>query len=242
MRWTYRQTLKDIWFLLSSRDFDQWTNIIKPNSWERKRRIGTSPRWRSLWRTLPRKREKSQDISKMKDDVKKPKKAPWLKRVQKDHHGKCPGYQTAQNCQESSLSMWNSFINIFSLNCFYEAKNISSLFISRKLISSLKKLNSNKFEFDSWFYRVSPIGVNTLGRKRWYFHTYEHNSIILNQLQFFGILLAIFSRYPKMKQELDVRFDVSWRHPSLGLKSPFLPSDLSALRFAHFPVFPTVPP
>ena len=30
-----------------------------------------------------------------------------------------------------------------------------------------------------------------------------------------------------MKQELDVRFDVSWRHPSLGLKSPFLPFDLS---------------
>ena len=85
------------------------------------------------------------------------------------------------------------FINIFSLNCFYEAKNISSLFISRKLISSLKKLNSNKFEFDSWFYRVSPIGANTLGRKRWYFHTYMHNSIILNQLQFWHLIGNIFS-------------------------------------------------
>ena len=85
----------------------------------------------------------------MMEDVKEPRKDPWFKKVQTDHHGKCPGYQTARNCQESSLSC-NILLSIpFHLIAFMKLRMFPLLFISEKLISSLKKLNSDKFEFDS---------------------------------------------------------------------------------------------
>ena len=96
-----------------------------------------------------RKREKSQDISKMKDDVKESQESSM---VQKSANRSSWEMPRISNCPKLSRIIFiyvKFFINVFSLNCFYEAKNVSSLFISRKLISSLKKLNSNKFEFYS---------------------------------------------------------------------------------------------
>jgi hypothetical protein len=78
--------------------------------------------------------------------MKKPK-APWFKKKCKKIMGNAQDIRLLETAM-NHLYLCEILLSIsFSFNCFYEAKNISSLFISKKLISSLKKLNGNKFGF-----------------------------------------------------------------------------------------------
>ena len=106
------------------------------------------------------------------------------------------------------------FINVFSLNCFYEAKNVSSSFHIREIDILLEETQQQQiWILDLKFYRVGPIEANTLGRKRWYLHTwaqFNHSE----STTIFGILLAIFFWLSQHEVWTWGRF---WRIPTSSL-------------------------
>ena len=138
---------------------------------EKERKVRTSPSWRLMWLTSYQTPKELNFMSQ-----KSTKRSSWVN---------AQDIKLPESCQESSLSMWNSFSNIFFISiAFIKLRMFSSLFISRKWITSFKKLNNNKIlNLILDFIELASIRGNTLSRKRWnIFHTDVHISIILNQL------------------------------------------------------------
>ena len=80
----------------------------------------------------------------MKDDVKNPRKFNDSKRVQKDHHGKTPRYQTAKVARSHLFSCKILLSISLHFLAFMKLRIFLLLLISGKWIASLKKIISAK--------------------------------------------------------------------------------------------------
>ena len=166
--------------------------------------------------------EKSKDISKMKDDV--------INSVETQESSKeCRKIimrEASQDIKLPNLSrIFFNFVKFYYqysfINCFHNIKILSFLFISRKLIASLKKVNRKQFEFQILIlWSQSRLEVILQVEKKEYFCNNVHHFQILWINNKILNILTIFSSYPDMKWETWCPF---WIHPdtifnpSLGL-------------------------
>ena len=197
MRWTSRQSLKDINFRYHPKISNPWANIFKEGS-KHLQVEGVCDVPFSKRAREEKEERKSQNISKMKENV---AKAQESQRAQKEYHERSSQDIKLPDLSRIFFKLVKFYYQYSFINCFHNIK-FSFLLISRKLITSLKKVNRKQFGFKILILRSqSCLEVITSGKKKEYFHHFQ----LLWITQIFNIL-TIFSSYPDVKWELEVPY------------------------------------
>ena len=158
-----------------------------------------------MWRTLPkeRKREKRSEHLQNEGECNRNPKEP--KKSAEDYHER-----SSQDIKLPSLSriffkLVKFYYQYSFINCFHNIK-FSFLFISRKLIASLKKVNHKQFGLQILILRSrSRLEVMLQVEKKEYFCKNMHHFKYFESTNRILNILTIFSSYPDVKWELDVR-------------------------------------